>query len=202
MKNIVKFSLFFLILLIILAACFAPCELQDPYNVFHVNNVRDNGIEPNKNFIKMAYIKSNPKKFDAFMFGSSLTGMVNAQNIQDTNCYNMSHSGGLATESCENIKTLIDSGIIPKEIFLGLEPISFSDSIENRRKDRMRCPYEYSESNPFDFWSLYLSPKMNIEASRIIREYEPMNSEYQAINKDVFYNNGGYPFYGYTWNYD
>ena len=28
----------------------------DPYNVFHVENIRDNGIEPNKNFLKTEYV--------------------------------------------------------------------------------------------------------------------------------------------------
>lgn len=36
----------------------------DPYNVFHVNHVRDNGIEPNKNYIKMSYILENPDIFE------------------------------------------------------------------------------------------------------------------------------------------
>ena len=28
----------------------------DPYNVFHVENIRDNGVEPNKNYINLKVV--------------------------------------------------------------------------------------------------------------------------------------------------
>ena len=37
----------------------------DPYNVFHWRQIRDNGVEPNSNYIKMEYILHNPDKFDS-----------------------------------------------------------------------------------------------------------------------------------------
>ena len=42
----------------------------DPFNVFNWENVRANGVQPNKNYIKMKYILANPEKYDSFLFGS------------------------------------------------------------------------------------------------------------------------------------
>ena len=57
----------------------------DPYNVFHWRQIRDNGVEPNSNYIKMEYILHNPDKFDSFLFGSSRTGFVNVDRIPEGN---------------------------------------------------------------------------------------------------------------------
>ena len=190
------------ILIYVLAFCIIailPCVLLDPYNVFHPFHVRDNGVEPNKNFIKMTYIKANPDKFDSFMFGSSLTGMVNPENVPEASCYNMTHSGGIPSETLANLKTMLKSGIVPKKIFLGLESISYSDCYENRCSNRMRCPYEYSRTNPLKFLELYIDPAVNIEALKTVMASETENN---SVVEDVFYNNGGYPFYGYTWKFD
>ncbi|MDE5775819.1 MAG: hypothetical protein K2H67_02950, partial [Treponemataceae bacterium] len=43
----------------------------DTFNVFHWKNIRFTSAEPNKNFVKTQYIIHNPKKFNAFIFGSS-----------------------------------------------------------------------------------------------------------------------------------
>ena len=63
----------------------------DPYNVFHWRQIRDNGVEPNSNYIKMEYILHNPDKFDSFLFGSSRTGFVNVDRIPEGKWYNMSY---------------------------------------------------------------------------------------------------------------
>ena len=54
------------LLLALFSACF--CYVIDPFNVMHPLNIRDNGVEPNKNYIKITYILANPEKFDAFLF--------------------------------------------------------------------------------------------------------------------------------------
>ena len=80
----------------------------DPYNVFHINNVRDNGIEPNANIIKMNKILNEPDKYNAYLFGSSRVGAIHTENISDVNCYNMTYSEGLPQEHLDNIKTFIE----------------------------------------------------------------------------------------------
>ena len=60
----------------------------DPYNVFHVENIRDNGIEPNKNFLKTEYVIRHPDRFDAFLFGSSRVSSIHSDRIEGYRCYN------------------------------------------------------------------------------------------------------------------
>ena len=75
LKKIAPFILFILTLEI------AVPILVDPYNVFHWKRIRDNGVEPNSNYIKMQYILHNPDKFDSFLFGSSRTGFIDVEKF-------------------------------------------------------------------------------------------------------------------------
>lgn len=63
LRKIAPFVIFILILELVI-----PMAV-DPYNVFHWQKIRDNGVEPNSNYIKMQYILHNPDKFDSFLFG-------------------------------------------------------------------------------------------------------------------------------------
>lgn len=179
-----------------------PCILLDPYSVFHPLHVRDNGVEPNKNYTKMVYIKKNPDKFDSFIFGSSLAGMVNPENIPGCTCYNMTHSGGVIPEFEANLKTLLKAGIIPQKLLIGLENGCYTDTRENRNGDRMRVSYEYSRTNPLDFWGLYIDPAVNIDALKTVISSNTISAEEKEAFTRVFYENGGYPYYGFSWNFD
>ncbi len=118
LKKIAPFVLFIFILEIAI-----PMAV-DPYNVFHWENIRDNGVEPNSNYIKMEYILHNPDKFDSFLFGSSRTGFVNTEKIPEGKWYNMSYSEGLPAEHLENLRELIEHGIIPKNVMIGVDNLS------------------------------------------------------------------------------
>ena len=193
------------VIVYILAFCaiaILPCILLDPYSVFHPLAVKDNGVEPNKNYTKMVYIKKNPEKFDSFIFGSSLAGMVNPENIPDAKCYNMTHSGGVVPEFEANLRTMLKAGIVPKKIFVGLETGCYTDLPQNRNGDRMRVSYEYSQTNPLDFWGLYIDPAVNIDALRTVISTNIISDlEKEAFTRD-YYANGGYPYYGFTWEFD
>ena len=48
-----KFLEKLLLFLFLLALAVIPVNVYvDPYNVFHADAIRDNGVEPNKNYIK------------------------------------------------------------------------------------------------------------------------------------------------------
>ena len=72
-KFIIKCICFALILGII----FVPfAVIADPYNIFHVNHPKNNGVEPNKNYMKMHNVLTHPDKYDSFLFGSSRVGFI------------------------------------------------------------------------------------------------------------------------------
>lgn len=163
-KKVIPFILFCLLFMVGVPVCI------DPYNVFHYKNLRDNGVEPNQNYIKMKYILSNPNKYDAFMFGSSRVGVIHTENISDLNCYNMAYSLGTPKEHLSNIKTLINNGIVPKIIYLGVDSLSYTVDEEEHYTNPIRCPYEYSVTNPSDFWSLYFNPRNALQSTEVTLE--------------------------------
>ena len=83
-----------LILLGFLCVAFAcgVSMLIDPYNVFHWSRARDNGVEPNKNYVKTQYVLHHPEQYDTFIFGNSRVGSIDASGIGDP-CYNMYYKG-------------------------------------------------------------------------------------------------------------
>ena len=87
--------------------------LGDPYNVFHVDHIRDMGVEPNKNFIKMKYVLENKDKYDTFIFGSSRVGFLYFDTSPYEHYYNMSYSEGLPKEHLDNLKVLLAAGVQP-----------------------------------------------------------------------------------------
>ena len=61
MKSFVKKSIFYAVFC--LMVIIIPSVIIDPYNVFHWNNIRNNGVEPNQNYIKTKYVINNPEDF-------------------------------------------------------------------------------------------------------------------------------------------
>ena len=169
----------------------AVSVIIDPYNVFHVSNIRDNGIEQNSNYIKMSYILDNPEKYDAFLFGSSRVGAIHTENIPDVNCYNMTYSEGVPKEHLDNLKTLIANGIIPKKVYLGVDSLSYTLNPDNHITQHPRMSYEYAKAHPIEFYSMYLTPNVAFQSLETTIAYTP--SEEYAHR---FYNYGWWCDYG------
>lgn len=168
--------------------CFVPSMIVDPCSVFHPLNVRDNGVEPNKNYTKNYYILHNPDEFDSFVMGSSHSAVLDVRKLPG-HAYNLYYSGGLPVENLANLKTFIKNGIVPKRIYIGVDNISLKASWEDHCGQQLRAPYEYSQEHPLDFWMLYLDPVVNLLSARWT---------IQAAGKGVFnlmqrgyYDNGG-----------
>ena len=144
---------------------FALPIIIDPFNVFHVFNIRDTGIEPNKHYIKMSYILKNPNKFDSFLFGSSKVGAIHTDKIKNLKCYNMTYSAGLPIEHLNNLNTMLKNSIHPKKIFIAVDCSSYNaDSktfnIFGHLTQPLRCPYEYLLNGNFyslQFLKLYFN---------------------------------------------
>lgn len=170
LKKIAPFVLFIVILEI------AVPILVDPYNVFHWKKIRDNGVEPNSNYIKMEYILHNPDKFDSFLFGSSRTGFIDVEKIPEGKWYNMSYSEGLPAEHLENLKELIEHGIIPKNVMIGVDNISCFVDPAIHDKQFYRIPYP--RENKLGFYANYFSIKGVIRSLEVTLEHEADDPDY------------------------
>ena len=102
-KFVTKCIAFFLILVLI----FVPFNvLLDPYNVFHADGLVNNGVEPNKNYIKMRHVIKNPDLYDSLLFGSSRVGFLDVERMNDGTYYDMMYSEGLPAEHLQNLKEI------------------------------------------------------------------------------------------------
>lgn len=155
------------------------CVGIDPYNVFHPLSYRENGVEPNKNYMKMVYVLHEPEKFDTFLFGSSRVGFVNAAKLDGARAYNMTGSMGLPREHLDNLKTMLSHGIVPKTVILEVDDVSYRMDPDNNRHEHQRAPYEYLRAHPLAFAELYLCPVVALDAREIIR-YSSRNAQEEA----------------------
>ncbi len=188
MKKLAVRIIAYFLILAVLDLCF--CAAVDPYNVMHTRNIRDNGVEPNKNYVKMSYILDNPDRFDSFIFGSSKVGMIHVEKIDYERCYNMTYSMGLPKEHLDNIRTLISAGIVPERIYIGVDVLSYTTSPDSHQESGLRASYEYLKSNIPAFLKLYFDPAMVTD----------------AIFSEIIWNkpDPGFAdrFYRYGWNED
>lgn len=195
-KFLIKISVFFLLCAIVPIAF---CITIDPYNVFHPYSIRSNHVEPNKNYIKMKYVLENPEKFDSYIFGSSRVGNLHTEANWSEVCYNMTYSEGLPKEALDNIRTMIRQNLIPDKIYLGVDSLSYTLDPKDHLTKGINAPYEYSVTNPIDFWSLYLDPAVVWEAAMTIMSNEESDDMYPS---EVFYNYGWNIDYGAETTYD
>ena len=178
LKKIAPFVLFILLLEI------AVPILVDPYNIFHWKRIRDNGVEPNSNYIKMQYILHNPDKFDSFLFGSSRTGFIDVEKIPEGKWYNMSYSEGLPKEHLENLREMIEHGIIPKNVMVGVDNISCFVDPSLHENQFYRIPYPREDK--LGFYAKYLSIRGVIASLEVSLEHETEDPDYV----DRYYRSG------------
>ena len=107
-----RFFLKLVLLIVPLALIFLLTPLLvDPFNVFHRKAVRRNGVTPNENFIKTAWILDNRDTFDSFVFGSSRVGALHSEHIEGYRAYNMTYSFGVPQEHLDNLRTFLKAGV-------------------------------------------------------------------------------------------
>ena len=168
----------------------------DPYNVFHPLSARNNGIEPNKNYVKMTYILKNPDKYDAFLFGSSRVGAIHTEKIENLNCYNMTYSMGAPAEALANIQTMVDNGICPKVIYLGVDNLSYTVDPESHNNDASTASYEYLKSDIQNFVNHYCNIFTTIKSLSVIMSGE------KTPGVAEIYEYGWWADYDYESSYD
>ena len=111
---------------VILGVIFIPfAVIVDPYNIFHPDTIVNNGVEPNKSYVKMRNVLKHPDKYDSFLFGSSRVGFFDVSKMTDGNYYDMSYSEGTPAEHLEDLKVLLSRGIVPKNVTIGIDDISY-----------------------------------------------------------------------------
>ena len=170
--------------------------IVDPFNVFHADNIRSNGVEPNKNYIKTKYILKHPDRFDSFVFGSSRVGSIHTDRIPASRTYNMTYSAGLPSEHLANIRTFMKNKVHPAKIYIGVDSYSYTEAMTDHFNERLRCPYEYLADDIFHFFELYLDAAMARSSLKTI-----LKNNSSSDNK-IFYRYGWTRDYGSESKFD
>lgn len=166
----------------------------DTFNVFHWKNIRFTSAEPNKNFVKTQYIVHNPKKFNAFVFGSSRVGNLPMDALpkeadgKPLRWYNMTHSAGTPNDHFMTINTFLKNGVSVDMVIVGFDKIAMYRDAETQRKDLLRMPYQVYEENLSEFLRAYLSMKTDGSIRKQVDEYDEAAHE---EDKKRFYEWGG-----------
>lgn len=143
----------------------------DPYNVFHWSDARDNGVEPNKNYVKTQYVLHNTEKYNMFIFGNSRVGSLDASKITDGNCYNMYYSEGLPAEHYENLIAFLEAGVDVQRIYLGIDDVSCFVDPTIHDEQLIRRPFKAEEANISFLWD-YMDPSVALQSLETIWAYE------------------------------
>ncbi len=168
---------------LILAVIFVPFAVfVDPYNIFHASNPVDNGVEPNKNYLKMKNVLSHPDRYDSFLFGSSRVGFIDVSRMEDGNYYDMMYSEGLPAEHLDNLKQMIKHGIVPKNVTLGVDDITYfvDPALHTNQLYRLPFPWDGTPSEKLGFYLRYfdlitLSQSLHVLHDHKINDPEAMS---------------------------
>lgn len=181
-KFIMKLALF----LALLALLVIPFNVYvDPYNIFHATCIRDNGVEPNKNYIKTKYVLEHKDEYDSYLFGSSRAGFMDVSKLPEGNWYNLSYSEGLPKEQYETLKALISQGEVPERVYLSVDNISFlvDPAYHEGQLYRQAYPYEGSMGEKLRFYANYLDTITTAESLSVINGY---NGDSEALQQRMY----------------
>lgn len=168
-----KFIIKLLVFALILTAILAPVNMIiDPYNIFHYDDPVDNGVEPNKNFIKTKYILHNQDKFDSLVFGSSRAGFLDVSTIPDGRYYDMCYSEGVPAEHVNTLKVLIKGGFVPKNVLVMVDDISCF--VDPAMHENMLYRVPYPTGGPISwvqFYAKYCDLITTFDSLSVMKEY-------------------------------
>ena len=168
-----KFLIKLLVFALVVIGILAPVNvIVDPYNIFHYDDPKDNGVEPNKNFIKTKYILNNQDKFDSLLFGSSRAGFIDVSSIPDGKYYDMCYSEGLPAEHVNTLKVLIKGGFVPKNVVVLVDDISCFVDPKSHENMLYRVPYPTGGPLSFlEFYVKYCDILTTFESLSVMKEY-------------------------------
>ena len=176
-KFLIKAVAFFLILALI----FVPFAMVvDPYNIFHADKLVDNGVEPNKNYVKMYHVLHNPEMYDSFLFGSSRVGFIDVSKLTDGNYYDMMYSEGVPAEQLDNLKVMISHGIIPKNVTIGVDDISYfvDPALHTNQLYRLNFPWNGSITDKLGFYLRYFDLITLSQSLHVLRNHKINDPDY------------------------
>ena len=193
-KYLIKSGIIGLIVFGIMCFNYPFACYYDTFNIFHWKNIRFTSAEPNRNFVKTKYILANPKKFNAFIFGSSRVGYIPRTLLPrefdgtPLHWYNMTYSLGIPRENFLTLKTFLQNNVDVKLVMMCFDEVALYISYEEHTKELLRRPYQEYEKSKISFFRPYLEASVDPSIKKELNGYKA--SEHKAAAEE-FYGWGG-----------
>lgn len=187
MKKFNKRILFFAIPIVFFFALIALYNYTlDPFGVIK-GDMSIQKTEPNQRYLKMKHILNNPKKYNAFLFGTSRVGKINVANIDDGHeWYNFTYSQALPLENLTDIKMLLNDNVQVEKILIGLDDMSYLVDPKLHDNQTLRKPYKNANTR-FDY--IFLKPSTYMYKQI---KYADTTRFYSARNYETIYHSGSF----------
>ncbi len=170
-RFIIKCAAFFAIIFLI----FVPYGvIVDPFNVFHATALVNNGVEPDKNYFKPLNVMRHPDLWDSFLFGSSRVGFIDVKKMNDGVYYDMMASEGLPAEHLAILKAFIKRGIVPRNVVIGVDDITYfvDPAPHDNILYRKMYPWDGTFTQKLGFFLRFLDPITVTESLETIAEHK------------------------------
>jgi hypothetical protein len=138
---ITTLSLMLMIAALVVAVNFFVDHHAIRLSLFSVNKEIRQMVFPdgiNQHTFNPEFIFRNPEKFDAFLFGSSRTAVIQVDKIPAHRFYNMSYSLGLPAQHLAILRAFLKKGIKIKAVVIGLDEFCFNLTPATRQKHLIR----------------------------------------------------------------
>ncbi|WP_026662100.1 hypothetical protein [Butyrivibrio proteoclasticus] len=166
--------------------------VNDIFNVFHYDNIRQISASSDENYIKTRYILDNPDKFNAFILGSSRVGNLPIEGLPEQydgdslSWYNMTYPMGCPRDNLETIKTFLNHGVDIKYVVIGIDEISMYRRYQDNSSELIYTQYQEYERSPLSFFYSYLKVKPDFA---LLKE-ALSQSEQDKLDTKLFYEYG------------
>lgn len=124
--NSKKFLAIFFGVALVVLGCNAFINYKyDMYGVFDKDFTKFRYPYINERYAKMEFLLHEGKgKFDTLILGSSRVKGINPKWILGST-YNLGYSAGLPEDWLRDVKALVEHGVIPKKIYIGIDDFSY-----------------------------------------------------------------------------
>lgn len=115
-------------------ALLAVNVLSDPYLVLHTSSLRP-GTMTNERYNKIEHVLANPRRYDAFLVGSSVIGVFDPHTAERLRpghrYYNLGVFSGTPADAHRMLLTLARHGVTIREVVLGLDFFPFAEATDS-----------------------------------------------------------------------
>ena len=99
----------------------------DLYGIFDKDFERPRYQYINEHYANLDFLLNTEKKYDTIIFGSSRCKNINP-GLFDGYAYNLAYPAGIPNDYLNDIMLMVEKGVVPKRIFIGLDDFSYKRS--------------------------------------------------------------------------